>query len=90
MFGWPNGHGGWSALGERRYVELHGCKDPTPVTVTTDPEGDYLGWIGKGKGTPIMILHKQIFEVQFPYGSAAEVARDRGTVVWIRVEVSEP
>lgn len=86
MHGWPNGHGGWSALGDERYVRLHGCKDPVAVTVTEDPEADYLGWIGTEDTAPNMIQHKRIFEIQFPYGSKAEVERGRGRVVPVRIE----
>lgn len=86
MFGWPNGHGGWSALGDERYVRLHGCSEPVAVIVTEDPEADHLGWIGTEDTAPNMIQHKRIFEIQFPYGSKAEVERGRGRVVPVRIE----
>ncbi len=46
MFALQGGRAGetvWLAVGSERYVTLHGVPKPTPVTVTEDPEGVYLG-----------------------------------------------
>lgn len=56
------------------------------LIVTTDAEGDYLGWIETGKSEPEMIQHREIFNIQFPYGYRAEVEAGRGEAVRLRVE----
>ena len=76
--------GSWVVVGPFRYVRLHGF-DPIPVTVRLSEEGCYLGWIKAGESEPCMILRAEIFEVQFPYGSAAEVRRGRGSVVCLEI-----
>lgn len=91
MFGWPNGHGDWSALGDEHYVRLHGCTEPVPVEVIEDPEGSHLGWIDaedelEGDDTPVMIQHHQVFNIQFAYGYEAEEKRGRGRAVRLRIE----
>jgi hypothetical protein len=85
MYGARNGRGTWWAVGDHQYVRIHGV-DPVPVSVTEDGEGDYLGWIQTGESEPCMIQHRQIFNVQFPYGYAAEVAVGHGEAVRLRVE----
>lgn len=70
--------------------------DPQPVTVTVDPDGEYLGWIDRTNkhdgtppdGVPIMIEHKQIFSIQFPYGVKAEVEKQEGFVVPLRIDLA--
>jgi hypothetical protein len=91
MLAMPNGRGDWSALGDAFYVRLHGCKNPTPVVVIEDPEGDYFGWIDaedelEGDDTPSMIQRKEIFNVQFAYGYEEEEKRGRGRSVRLRIE----
>lgn len=91
MFAMPNGHGDWSALGNERYVRLHGCANPTPVTVTQDLEGNYLGWIDaegelKGDDVPVMIQRKEIFNIQFPYGYQAEEKAGRGRAIRLTIK----
>lgn len=79
----------WLTVGDRRYVRMHGCADPVPVRLTEDPAADYLGWIETGEDIPVMIHHKKIFDICFPYGSAAEVEKGRGRVVPLRIEERE-
>jgi hypothetical protein len=79
----------WLALGDRRHVYFHGCTTPAPVMVTEDPQGTHLGWIDSDGTTPVMILRKEIFEIQFPYGSRAEVERGAGRVVQLSIRLKE-
>ncbi|XAO35603.1 hypothetical protein SEA_MORGANA_169 [Gordonia phage Morgana] len=80
---------------DQRMARMYGAT--TPCEVVVDPAGDYLGWIdaadertGRPAGTsPVMIHHKQIFEIQFPAGSAASVAKGHGEVVRLRIEVDQ-
>lgn len=89
MFGWRDEERGhWVALGARRFVQFHGCADPIPVTVTEDAEGTHLGWIATEEPAPRMILRREIFEIQFPYGSKAEVEAGRGRVVRLSIRTS--
>jgi hypothetical protein len=85
MHGGRNFRGTWFAVGDERYVQLHGTQ-PIPVLVTMDDEGDYLGWIEAGKSEPDLIQHRKIFNIQFPYGYQAEVEAGRGEVVGLRIE----
>lgn len=75
----------WVAIGSDWFVREHGCKQPIPVTLTEDAEGDYMGWIGSDEQEPCMILHHKIFDIQFPYGHKAEVDRGRGEAVRLRI-----
>lgn len=77
-----------------RITRLYGGA-PQPVIVVVDPEGDYLGWIDAHSssddalpdGVPVMIEHKQIFSLQFPYGVKAEVEKRTGFVVPLRIDL---
>lgn len=81
--------GDWLTVGRRWYVRAHGCAEPIPVHLTEDPTGDYLGWIDVEDTDPTMIHRKEIFDMCFPYGSAAEVEAGRGRVVPLRIEERE-
>lgn len=76
--------GRWLTVGPEFYVKLHGS-DPVPVEVVEDPDGEYLGYIPTGEVVPTLILHSRIFEIQFPYGSHAEVKRGKGEVVSLSI-----
>lgn len=96
MFGHAADNGVWVTVGEERYVRLHGYREaPTPVVVTEDPDGDYMGWLdsqpsaGQDHTDPHMIQHHRIFNVQFPYGHEAEVQAGRGTALRLRIEVRD-
>lgn len=88
MHGGRNIQGTWFVVGDERYVRLHGVyrNRVIPVLVTTDDEGDYLGWIETGKSEPDLIQHKEIFNIQFPYGYRVEVKAGRGVAVRLRIE----
>lgn len=91
MFGHAS-HGTWVTVGDERFLRLHGYEEaPVPVTVTEDPDGDYMGWIefddaGKPVEDPHFIQHHRIFDVQFPYGHKAEVERGRGEALRLAIE----
>lgn len=91
MFGYPTDRvGTWYALGDERYVRLHGCANPVPVEVIEDPEGTHLGWIDAdderaGDDTPEMIQHHKIFGIQFPYGYEEEEKAGRGRAIRLTV-----
>ncbi|KMV15921.1 hypothetical protein ACT17_22760 [Mycolicibacterium conceptionense] len=61
------------------------------VTVTENAGGEYLGWVDAGceDDPPVMIQHEKIFEISFPYGSAAEVRAGRGSIVRLSVTAAE-
>lgn len=69
-----------------RGVKFSGHDDVHRVRLTEDPDGHLRGWIDTGDTTVAMIEHRQIFEIQFPYGSAAHVELGHGEVVSLRVE----
>lgn len=81
-------------FGDHRYVEMYG-RDPVAVEITEDPDGQYLGWLGfaflhyKADEQPVMIQPERLFEMQFAYGSQAEVKRDRGEIVRLTVKETE-
>lgn len=85
MYGARNDRGTWWAVGFEPYVRMHGV-EPVSVLMTEDGEGDYLGWIQAGESDPYMIQHRQIFDVQFPYGHTVEVEAGRGEAVRLRIE----
>ena len=64
--------------------------EPVPVTVIEDPAGDQLGWLDAGATVPVMIQHKRIFDIQFAYGSQAEIERGRGATIALRVVRNDP
>lgn len=80
----------WTGVGSEWYARAHGGT-ATPVLVTEDPDGDYLGWVdakdeAEGDDRPGLICIKEIFSIQFTYGVKAEVDRGRGRVVPVRIE----
>lgn len=89
MHGHAADNGTWVAVGAEWWVRIHGYgPPPVPVTVTEDDDGDYMGWIdfkGDEPREPALIQHHRIFEVQFPYGSKAEVEHGRGEAVRLRI-----
>lgn len=87
MFGWRGDklEDHWLAIGEYHYVRFHGCDEPTPITVMEDSDGTHLGWIDTGETDPVMVLDHRIFEIQFPYGSNAEVEAGKGRVVRLSI-----
>lgn len=87
MFGMWSGDV-WVAVGHYSYVQMHGCAHPAPVLVSEDPDGKYLGWLGTDRSNPTMILKSNVFEIQFPYGSRAEVKAGKGTVLTLDVQVN--
>jgi hypothetical protein len=93
MFAAPLGDGDWTGVGNRWYARAH-AEDgmPTPVLVTEDPEGDYLGWLETPEDEPwdeepSMITRREIFSIQFPYGPEPEEAAGRGHA--IRLTITE-
>ena len=79
---------------DRRMAEMY--EATRPCRVVADAAGDYRGWLPHDdSGQPVtprnprVIQHKKIFDMQFPYGVQAEVARGRGTVLSLRVELRE-
>jgi hypothetical protein len=94
-------NGEYQNPGEKWWVEIHGLPDPVvPVTVTEvadgDPGGTHWGWIESEAAAafyrrephdePCMIwAFRGAFDVQFPYGPAAEVKAGKGRVVRLRI-----
>ena len=58
-----------------------------PVVLIEDPDGPYKGWT-EPDGTLSMIVHHQLFEVQFPYGSQVEEKRGKGLGIRVRAELA--
>ena len=73
-------------------MRAHG-QEPEPVLLVEDPDGPYYGWLygsdRPGRGPVMVQPHPGLFEMQFPYGSAAEVERGAGRVVRLRLEPRE-
>lgn len=93
MFGYPSPdrEDTWYALGDERYVRMHGCAEPVPVEVIESSDGTHLGWIDaedelEGDDTPVMIQHEKIFNIQFPYGWQAEAKHGRGRAVRLTIK----
>ena len=65
-------------IGPKRYVELHGLKEPiVEILATEDPEGAYHGWLPAGIATPCWIWPSQVQrDMCFPYGP--KVAEEKG------------
>lgn len=83
-------HGFNHASPDKKWVEIHGLSEPVvPVEVYEDKEGTMLGWLDKNDDYPTMIWHKKIFEICFPYGSAAEVAAGKGVVLQLSIRRRE-
>ena len=70
-------------FGAKRWVELHGLRDPiVEVELTENPDGQYYGWLRTNSTEPTMIQpHRSLFEICFPYGSKAGVDAGQGTVL---------
>lgn len=74
-------------FGEEPWVRGFFGGNVREVQLIEDPNGQYYGWVRAGEGEPTIIQpHSGMFEMQFPYGSRAEVARGKGEVVRMRVE----
>lgn len=87
LFGHQADNGTWVAVGSEFFVKNHGYEtSPVPVTVTENPDGDYLGWLDAASTTPALIQHHRIFNIQFPYGYKAE--EDRGAGVAVRLSIA--
>lgn len=64
--------------------------DYSTLKLIEDPDGIYRGWVKHSKPESIiMVQHKQIFPIQFPYGIESEVAQGEGEVVSLRIEVDD-
>lgn len=79
---------------DRRMAEMYGAT--SPCRVVSDAAGDYRGWLRHDDSgqpvrprTPRLIQRDSIFDIQFPAGAQAEVARGRGAVLSLRVELRE-
>jgi hypothetical protein len=74
-------------FGELWWVEMHGLAKPiVQVEMTEDPAGEYLGWVpdycdSTRAAVPELVQPEYLFELQFPYGSKAEVEHGHGHVV---------
>lgn len=78
---------------EEWFVRAYGHRDVHEVTLVEDPDGDLRGWVDADQERDpgvVMVQHHRVFEVQFTYGSAAEVEAGKGEVVPLRVEKREP
>jgi hypothetical protein len=66
MYGHKTDREVWVAVGSEFFVRIHGYRPPPePVTVTEDPEGEYMGWIDfedEEPREPSMIQHHKIFD----------------------------
>jgi hypothetical protein len=97
MFAMPLGDGDWTGVGDHWYASQHGEGAPTPVQVTQDAEGSYLGWLDAedgmvivGETPPSMIERKEIFSIQFPYGYHEEQKAGRGRAIPLTIkEITE-
>lgn len=80
--------GEYTTFGDARYLRMHGCKDPVPVRLVEDPQGNYMTWLSyeDDEREPIFTLWHTIFDVQFPYGHKAEEKAGKGKAVRVRAE----
>lgn len=72
-----------------RALRMYGISEADQVTVNLieDADGEYRGFIDKtSPDRLIMVQHKRIFPMQFPYG--VERIGEQGEVVPIRIEVA--
>ncbi|GGK61657.1 hypothetical protein Sme01_03430 [Sphaerisporangium melleum] len=80
-------------LGDRRYVEAHGLRDPIVEVEAREvehdaPDGTHWGWLRTGEDTPIMIWPvRGMLSMCFPYGTDVEEQRGKGRVVRLAVRV---
>lgn len=74
---------------DEQMVRMYGHREVHEVTLVEDRDGDLLGWLdadqARNPGIE-MVQHHKVFEVQFAYGSRAEVEEGRGEVVRLRAE----
>lgn len=64
--------------------------DYSALNLIEDPDGIYRGWVKNEKPESIiMVQHKQIFPIQFPYGVEQEEAQGEGVAVSLRIEVDK-
>lgn len=85
----------------REYLNVHSDRRTTAaywsqdkvsivqVTVTEDPDGQYLGWIDADREVPTLIQYHTLYSMQFPYGPKAEEERGRGRTVTLRITEDE-
>lgn len=79
----------YSGVGTEWYARQYGRA--VPVLVSENPEGEYTGWFDaedelNGRTQPTLVCRKEVFDVQFHYGSQAEVERGRGRTVSLSIE----
>lgn len=74
--------------GNKWWVELFHLDEPiVKIRLTADPEGQYWGWLDKGKTKPCMIWPSEAqFSMCFPYGYKLEEERGAGKVVRLKIE----
>lgn len=73
-------------FGVQRWVEMCYGGDVVQVLCVEDNAGAYWGWIPSDDDIPTMIQPRPgMFEMQFTYGSAAEVGAGRGRIVRLNV-----
>lgn len=75
-------------VGSKKWVELYPSNNPmVKVKVKIDENGDYYGWIDKGKEVPKMIFpNKMQFDICFPYGVEEAEKAGRGKAVRLKIE----
>lgn len=85
-------HGGtFFHIGDRRYVELHGGRDPVvevnvALVAPDDPAGTHWGWLKTGEIEPSNVWPSRAqFDICFHYGPAAEEKAGHGRVVRLAV-----
>jgi hypothetical protein len=91
-FAVPNRDGRWYVRFHvnEQWLRIVERRPPVPVRLVEDPAGPYWGWLVNRIEGPVLVQASwPKFEVQFPYGSAAEVAAGRGVVVRLRVEEAD-
>lgn len=90
----PDGGGYVTIVDSLRTAAYYGdIADFVTVTATETPDGDYYGWLDARRGPdqpPVMVTRRDVFEHQFPYGSAVETDRGRGTVITLNIKDTEP
>jgi len=67
----------------KRIAAMVGLKPVIELTATEDANGGYLGWLREGRDQIALVQREQLFEMQFPYGSKAEVEAGQGEIVRI-------
>lgn len=79
----------FTAIGSHpRFTKAYGL-EPIEVVAVEEPDGDYWGWIQRGKDVPVMVYDREgLFSMCFPYGYRAEVEADRGEVVRLHLSAA--